>query len=97
MANVERDLLANTEFLLTAIQAQEDLQLLSNPATGRYAGIVSFRHQQCDSGDLFKALKKHNVVCAQRGAGIRFSPHFYTQRSDIEKAVQLAASGCQGT
>jgi hypothetical protein len=38
---------------------------------------------------LFEMLAKENVFCALRGGGIRFSPHFYTPRKRLFKALEL--------
>ena len=39
-----------------------------------------------------------NVICAQRGGGVRFSPHFYTPRQQLEKAVAaVQAAGLADT
>jgi selenocysteine lyase/cysteine desulfurase len=40
-------------------------------------------------GDTFQRLKKNGVVCAERGGGVRFSPHFYTADSVIDQALEL--------
>src|SRR5690606_22489809 len=44
----------------------------------RRAGIVNFTLAGHQQAELFKRLTAEQVVCAQRGAGIRLSPHFYT-------------------
>lgn len=38
---------------------------------------------------LFQKLKNNNVVCSQRGNGIRFSFHFYNTEKDIDAIMQL--------
>ncbi|WP_044870235.1 aminotransferase class V-fold PLP-dependent enzyme [Pseudomonas sp. LFM046] len=59
----------------------------SNPA--RRAGILSFRLDGWDNQLLFERLRAEQVVCAQRGGGIRFSPHFYTEPRVIEETLVL--------
>jgi cysteine desulfurase/selenocysteine lyase len=56
----------------------------------RRAGIVTFRLPGVASDALFRHLQAHGVICALRGGGIRFSPHFYTPRPVLERAVELA-------
>lgn len=63
--------------------------LLSAPAPQRRAGIVTFRMPEEAAGDTFQRLKKNGVVCAERGGGVRFSPHFYTADSVIDQALEL--------
>ena len=38
---------------------------------------------------LLERLRAEQVVCIQRGAGIRFSPHFYTSEAVIEETLGL--------
>jgi cysteine desulfurase/selenocysteine lyase len=60
-------------------------ETLSPREQARRAGIFTFRVPGRDAADLHRQLMERKVICAQRGGGIRFSPHFYTQREDIER------------
>jgi len=91
MDNVAQRLLKNTEYLATQINQQSKLDIVSTMEPGRYAGIVTFRHQDVDTETLYQYLMQQGVICAPRGGGVRFSPHFYTSEADIERAVHLAA------
>jgi hypothetical protein len=52
--------------------------------------ILSFSNQKNGSTDsLFDDLTARQVVCAKRGGGIRFSPHFYTPFEVIDRAFAL--------
>ncbi|WP_339509916.1 aminotransferase class V-fold PLP-dependent enzyme [Pseudomonas sp. RL_15y_Pfl2_60] len=55
----------------------------------RRAGIINFSLDGWDTQALFEKLKQNNVVCAQRGKGIRLSPHFYTKPEVIESTLRL--------
>jgi selenocysteine lyase/cysteine desulfurase len=55
----------------------------------RRAGILSFSLDGVDNSVLFERLKQHQVVCVQRGPGVRFSPHFYTESRVIEETLAL--------
>ncbi len=87
MEAVERRVLANTSYLIENILADRKLGLLS-PAS-RHAGIVTFRPVTGDPKQLFDYLRDNNVICAQRGGGIRFSPHFHNSTTDLEAALEL--------
>ncbi|MCY1535423.1 Cysteine desulfurase [compost metagenome] len=65
------------------------VQLLSPLNPGRRAGILNFRLDGWENQALFERLRAEQVVCAQRGGGIRFSPHFYTQPRVIEETLSL--------
>ncbi len=51
-------------------------------------GILTVRG---DAGDqaLFSHLSAHGVLCARRAGGIRLSPHFYTPRTTLDRALEL--------
>lgn len=90
MAQVEAAVLARTEHLFDAITASPQLELLSDSRGGRYGGIVTFRHRQQDNAVCQAKLMAAGVVCALRGGGIRFSPHFYTPLTQLDRALELA-------
>jgi selenocysteine lyase/cysteine desulfurase len=85
----------------TAIQERVDrlielvdrygFELLTPRDPVRRAGILTFRVPGVDQQALHQALMQRGVICAQRGGGIRYSPHFYTQETVLERAVALAA------
>lgn len=91
MKSIEQRVLANARCLIDAIEASASLELLTDPSPGRYAGIVTFRHHRRENSELFKALTESGIQCAQRGGGIRFSPHYYTPPEKILQAVHLSA------
>jgi len=66
-------------------------ELLSPRDPERRAGIVTFRVHGADHQALHQALTDNGVICARRGGGIRFSPHFYTPPSVLERAVRITA------
>jgi selenocysteine lyase/cysteine desulfurase len=89
MSRVEKRLLENTAWLLQRLAQSPEIEILSPIQPGRYAGIVTFRHRRHSSAALFQELTRQGVVCAQRGGGIRFSPHFYTPREVLRRAVEM--------
>ena len=91
MEAVEQRVLENSRFLFDAIGALERYELLSRTEKGRHAGIVTFRHRSLPGDRLFRQLTEKGVICAQRGGGIRFSPHFHTDEATLERAVSLLA------
>ncbi|KFI22704.1 aminotransferase class V-fold PLP-dependent enzyme [Nitrosococcus oceani] len=89
IAQVEQAVLANTAYLVERIQTEPKLQLLSSSSPDRYSGIVTFKHKKVDSSILYHHLIEQGVICALRGGGIRFSPHFYTPRTGLVQALNL--------
>ena len=87
MEAVAARVLANSAYLMEALSALPDINILTPRQPGGYAGIVTFRHQRVDPADLHHRLLARNVICVQRGSGVRFSPHFYITRMQLEAAV----------
>ncbi|MDM8557739.1 aminotransferase class V-fold PLP-dependent enzyme [Candidatus Parabeggiatoa sp. HSG14] len=88
MATVEEKVLDNTHYLLENLTQLPDIKILSPQEPHRYAGIVTFSHQRVEHSVLFHHLLKQGVICAQRGGGIRFSPHFYTPQEKLKQAIK---------
>lgn len=87
---LERQVLANAAHLIERIDAEPALQLLTPRQPTRHAGIVSFRVNDRDNEAIYRRLMEQNVICAYRGGGIRFSPHFYNEAEDLDRALQMA-------
>ncbi|MBK1699459.1 aminotransferase class V-fold PLP-dependent enzyme [Thiococcus pfennigii] len=77
---------------LIALVDRHGFELLSPRAAARRAGIVTFRVPGADQPALYEALMGHGVLCAARGGGVRFSPHFYTREETLVRAMELAAA-----
>lgn len=88
MATVEQHILANSHYLINELSKNPAIELLSPLTPDRYAGIITFRHRQVATETLFDYLRQHGIICAQRGGSIRFSPHFYTQQAQLQRAVE---------
>jgi selenocysteine lyase/cysteine desulfurase len=91
MAAVEALVLERSDYLRDAVGASDDLVLLSQPQGILKSGIVNFKHRKMANDVLYKHLQKNGVVCALRGGGIRFSPHFYNTLPELQRALTLAA------
>ena len=81
-----------TEYLFELIESQKNLQLISCNAKDRYAGITVFKHHNQADQKLYEKLSKNNILCAIRGGGIRFSPHFYIPLESLNEAIDIASS-----
>lgn len=87
MKAVEQRVLARAEHLFEAIEARRDLVCMTNDKTTRYAGIVIFRSKSLPADDAVGRLRSQGIICASRGGGIRFSPHFYTSCEQLDRAL----------
>lgn len=59
--------------------------------SARHAGILTFRPAHGTTETLFMRLQEAGVLCAQRGGGIRFSPHFYLHIETLDQALDVVA------
>lgn len=90
---VEQRVIERAHYLLERLKTLKHAELVTSERHGTFAGIVTFRVPTLDPGKLFATLQARNVVCAQRGGGIRFSPHFYTTFAALDEAVAHARDG----
>ena len=87
---IEKQVLSNTKLLFELLAELEGkVSLLTPRQPERHAGIVLFHCRQRDQQEIYQGLMQQNVVCAARGAGVRFSPHFYTSSEKLQQAVAI--------
>ena len=89
MEKVEQGLSERIDHLQRELSARQGVKLLSPVEPLRRAGILTFRIDGWDNQALFERLKSEQIVCAQRGGGIRLSPHFYTRTEIIEQTLSI--------
>jgi selenocysteine lyase/cysteine desulfurase len=89
IARVADAVLGRGGHLIERIAARAELELLSDARPARRSGIVTFRHRGIDSATLHRRLLDAGVVCAARGGGVRFSPHFYTPLAQLDAALAV--------
>ncbi len=92
METVEELVLKNAEIVKTEIAKDQQLLLISSAQSPLKSGIVVFKHRAIANEVLYKHLQDNGVVCALRGGGIRFSPHFYNTQQDIAQAFAIIAA-----
>ena len=63
--------------------------LLSPREPARRSGIVTFTLPEESPSQTYQRLREAGVVCAERGGGVRFSPHFHTADSVIDRTLAL--------
>lgn len=61
--------------------------LLSFKEADRYVFSTIFNIKGDET--LFEKLKRDNIICSQRGPGIRISFHYYNDESDLEKLKEI--------
>src|SRR5690606_38954527 len=86
---IQEALQQRTAYLLQSLGSLPGMHILSPSAPERRAGIVTFTVSGYDNSLLYQKLKEAGIVCAERGGGIRWSPHFYTPQSVLDKALDI--------
>ena len=80
---IEQQVLARVQKLITLFRSIKGVTLLSPTQPERHAGIFTFSCGEKNQS-LYQHLVNRGVVCALRGGGIRFSPHFYTPDHQLD-------------
>ncbi|MGD2056786.1 MAG: aminotransferase class V-fold PLP-dependent enzyme, partial [Gammaproteobacteria bacterium] len=93
MRDIQRQVLNNSQLMMDFLARQPARYRLLTPVSdSRHAGIVTFAPLQASTESIYGLLAGQNVLCALRGGGIRFSPHFYTPREKLSRALELLVS-----
>jgi len=88
MLEIEKAVLSNVQILIKAFSQLPGITILSPTDISRHGGIFTFSKKDMDSQLLYQYLLKKGVVCAPRGGGIRFSPHYYNQQTEFEQLAE---------
>ncbi|WDY56539.1 aminotransferase class V-fold PLP-dependent enzyme [Pseudomonas sp. PSKL.D1] len=88
MPEIARQLTLRIEQLHQGLANIPGIRLHSPASPEKRAGIVTFSVDGVASSAIYQALTAEGTICALRGPGVRFSPHFYTKEHHIEEAVQ---------
>ncbi len=89
MDEIAKGVLRNAALVIEQVEKRDRLKLLSPSEPSRRSGIVTFTMEGVDVKVLHAYLMANGVICAQRGGGIRFSPHFYTEPERIQRAFEI--------
>lgn len=88
---IQSKVLSNARYLRQQLESNPDTSILSSRDPKKFSGIVTFQKTGVDNLALYQHLQDNNVICAFRGGGIRFSPHFHTDVSALEKALKIVS------
>lgn len=88
MDTVSKEVIKRGQYVIEKVLQNPSLELLTNP-DNEGNNIIVFKSKNGLTDSLFDDLTTRQVVCAKRGGGIRFSPHFYTPFEVIDRAFAL--------
>jgi selenocysteine lyase/cysteine desulfurase len=83
--NIERRVIENSIYFIEELANKGYDPILKNLPQENLSGIVSIRTENCK--EVFKELEKKNVTAASREGVIRFSPHFYNSKKEIDIVI----------
>jgi len=80
------EILALSDYTADKLEAK-NYHVVSPRADPQRAGLVMFKHPSLPNETVIQALINAKVAAADRGGNLRFSPHFYNTREEIDRAV----------
>jgi len=72
---------------LAELLTKKGYEPITNLQKEYLSGILSFKHPQISSSDIYQRLKEQNIIVSERNANIRVSPHFYNTFGDIDALI----------
>jgi selenocysteine lyase/cysteine desulfurase len=96
MLAIENAVLANVQTLIQLFSDITNVSVLSPTDIARHGGIFTFKKTNVESQQLYQYLVNKGVVCALRGGGIRFSPHYYNNKAELEQLAEFVKSYSAG-
>lgn len=87
LETIWHDIKNKITYLKTELSHIPDIKIHSRD--DRPSGILNFSIDGIDSKQLQQQLMAAGVICAQRGKGIRLSPHFYTTENNLQRAIEI--------
>lgn len=84
--NIENTILSNSEYFISRLETEGFDPVLKGAETKNLSGIVSFRSDKAHK--FFESLMKENITAAVREGIVRFSPHFYNTKEEIDSVIE---------
>lgn len=84
---IENTIIDNSKYLINKLSEIGIEPILKNLPDKNLSGIVSFNCK--NPKEVMDILQKENVDCALREGIVRFSPHYYNSKEEIDKVVEL--------
>lgn len=91
MESIGEKVMSNSHYLIEKLSELNGVRIISDRCEKRMSGIVTFESKEMPTETLYQGLRQKGVLCAVRGGGIRFSPHFYTPRTQLEQTISHLA------
>lgn len=82
VSNIENYILELTAGLIKGLDSK-GYRVITPQSDSERAGIVVFESDHHTPAELYALLNERNIITAERGSGVRVSPHFYNTESEI--------------
>ncbi|AFN74675.1 aminotransferase [Melioribacter roseus P3M-2] len=87
IGNIEKRILENTNYFIEQLSESGFEPVLKNTPESNRAGIVTI---PVDNPEIiFEELERHEIHCSLRQGLIRFSPHFYNTKDEIDRTIDI--------
>lgn len=83
--NIEKNNLSNTKYFIEKLSEEGFNPVLKGENENHLAGITTIKIDKAE--EVHKALTQSKIDCAIREGKIRFSPHFYNTKEEIDSVV----------
>ncbi len=87
VSNIETRILELTSGLIKGLNAK-GYRVITPKSDSERAGIVVFESDHYTPAELFALLNERNIITAERGSGVRVSPHFYNTELEIADLLE---------
>ena len=85
---IETHILELTAGLIAGLEAK-GYRVITPKKDLERAGIVIFESAQHTPAEIYEMLHAENIITAERGSGVRVSPHFYNTMSEVERLLEV--------
>ena len=85
---IETRILELTAGLIVGLEAK-GYRVITPKEDAERAGIVIFESEQYTPAEIYEMLYAENIITAERGSGVRVSPHFYNTVSEVERLLEV--------
>ncbi len=88
VSTIETHILQLTIALIEGLESK-GYRVITPKADSERAGIVVFESDQHTPIELYELLHEQKIITAERGSGLRVSPHFYNTESEITHLLEV--------
>ena len=88
VSTIETHILQLTRGLIEGLESK-GYRVITPKADSERAGIVVFESDQHTPIELYELLHEQKIITAERGSGLRVSPHFYNTESEITHLLEV--------